>query len=131
MDSTEHLVITGVQWLKLAVEATGAVIIALGFLMAAGQFAHATIMRQTANFTETRFLLARYLALAVEFQLGADILSTAVAPTWQEIGKLGAIAIIRTGLNYFLSKEMREERAASIEDKKADVDSGHGEARRH
>jgi uncharacterized membrane protein len=48
--------------------------------------------------------------LALEFQLGADILSTAIAPSWDEIGKLGAIAVIRTGLNYFLSIEMREER---------------------
>ena len=46
----------------------------------------------------------------MEFQLGADILSTAIAPSWEQIGKLGAIAVIRTALNYFLSREMREER---------------------
>lgn len=48
--------------------------------------------------------------MALEFQLGADILSTAVAPTWNEIGKLGAIAVIRTTFNFFLSREMEEER---------------------
>ena len=68
--------------------------------------------RRPADFTAIRLVLARYLALALEFQLGADILSTAIAPSWQEIGKLGAIAVIRTGLNYFLSREMDEERAA-------------------
>lgn len=57
-----------------------------------------------------RLTLARYLALALEFQLGADIISTAVAPTWEEIGKLGAIAVIRTGLNFFLSQELKEEK---------------------
>jgi uncharacterized membrane protein len=57
-----------------------------------------------------RLVLARYLALALEFQLGVDILSTAIAPSWQQIGKLGAIAVIRTGLNYFLSREMESER---------------------
>ena len=46
----------------------------------------------------------------LEFQLGADILSTAVAPSWEQIGKLGAIAVIRTGLNFFLSMEMQSER---------------------
>ncbi|RZK11946.1 MAG: DUF1622 domain-containing protein, partial [Hymenobacter sp.] len=51
-----------------------------------------------------------YLALALEFQLGADILSTAIAPSWEQIGKLGAIAVIRTALNFFLSKEMQEEK---------------------
>lgn len=38
--------------------------------------------------------------------LAADILLTAVAPTWDEIAKLAAIATIRTALNYFLQKEI-------------------------
>ena len=62
-------------------------------------------------------LAARYLAMALEFLLGADILSTAVAPTWNEIGKLGAIAVIRTTLNYFLSREMQEERRTADNEK--------------
>jgi hypothetical protein len=33
-----------------------------------------------------------------------------VAPSFEEIGKLAAIAAIRTALNYFLSKEIAEER---------------------
>lgn len=98
-----------VQWLRLGVEMVGALIVALGVLLAAALFIRALASRQTADFNAIRLTLARYLALALEFQLGADILSTAVAPSWTEIGKLGAIAIIRTVLNYFLSKEMREE----------------------
>ena len=39
--------------------------------------------------------------------LGADVLATAVAPSWNDIGKLAAIAIIRTSLNYFLERELR------------------------
>jgi uncharacterized membrane protein len=38
--------------------------------------------------------------------LAADILRTAVAPTWEDIGKLAAIAAIRTVLNYFLEREL-------------------------
>jgi uncharacterized membrane protein len=57
---------------------------------------------------------ARTLAIALEFQLGADILSTAVAPSWDAIGKLGAIAVIRTALNYFLSREMQEEQRGAL-----------------
>ena len=110
MDSAQHLVIAGVQWLKLAVEVTGAIIISLGFVMAAGQFVRVSLVHQTANFNAIRLLFARYLTLGLEFQLGADILSTAIAPSWQEIGKLGAIAVSRTGLNFFLSREMQEER---------------------
>ena len=60
--------------------------------------------------SEIRLYLGRYLALGLEFQLGADILSTAVAPTISDVQLLAAIAVIRTGLNYFLSKELERER---------------------
>ena len=56
---------------------------------------------------EIRLSLGRNLALALEFLLGADILQTAVAPTWDDIGKLAAIAVLRTGLNYFLDRELK------------------------
>jgi uncharacterized membrane protein len=53
-----------------------------------------------------RLRLGRWLAVALEFELAADILRTAIAPTWKEIGQLAAIAILRTGLNYFLQQEI-------------------------
>ncbi|MFD1731493.1 DUF1622 domain-containing protein [Deinococcus malanensis] len=53
-----------------------------------------------------RLHLARWLAVALEFTLAADILRTAIAPTWEEIGKLAAIAALRTLLNYFLQQEI-------------------------
>jgi uncharacterized membrane protein len=51
---------------------------------------------------------ARWLVLALEFELAADILRTAITPTWDEIGQLAAIAVIRTFLNYFLSRDVKE-----------------------
>lgn len=111
-DATEGIVIQAVQWLKLLIETIGAVTVGIGMLLAVWQFARTAVLAQPTDYNAIRLTLARYLALALEFQLGADILSTAIAPGWQEIGKLGAIAVIRTGLNYFLSKEMDEERAA-------------------
>jgi uncharacterized membrane protein len=107
---TETTVVAAVQWLKLGVELVGAVIISLGILVAGALLVRNLLARRTANFTAIRLTLARYLALALEFQLGADILSTAIAPSWEQIGKLGAIAVIRTALNFFLSKEMQLER---------------------
>lgn len=46
------------------------------------------------------------LTVALELLLAADILATAIAPTWDDIGKLAAIAVLRTGLNYFLEREL-------------------------
>jgi len=55
---------------------------------------------------EIRLKFGSYAAVSLELLLGADILSTAVAPSWDDIGKLAAIAVIRTGLNYFLEREL-------------------------
>lgn len=59
---------------------------------------------------EIRLRLGRWLALALELLLGADILRTAVAPSWSEVGQLAVIATIRTGLNYFLQREIEASR---------------------
>jgi uncharacterized membrane protein len=53
-----------------------------------------------------RLRLGRWLTLAIEFELAADILRTAVAPTWNDIGQLAAIVVLRTVLNYFLQREV-------------------------
>ena len=47
------------------------------------------------------------VAVGLELLLGADVLATAVAPSWDDIGKLAAIATIRTLLNFFLEKELK------------------------
>jgi uncharacterized membrane protein len=114
--TAESTVFNVVQWLRLLVETTGALIIGLGVLTAAYQFARALIPPQIESYNTIRLTLARYLALALEFQLGADILSTAIAPSWDQIGKLGAIAVIRTALNFFLTREMWEEKKSTARD---------------
>ena len=53
-----------------------------------------------------RLRLGRWLALGLEFESAADILRTAVAPAWNEIGQLAAIVVPRTVLNYFLQREI-------------------------
>jgi uncharacterized membrane protein len=94
-------------------------------LAAATQFVRALMPPRVQNYNAIRLTLARYLALALEFQLGADILSTAIAPSWTQIGKLGAIAVIRTGLNYFLMREMREAGEISKEGMKNEAELNH------
>lgn len=114
MEAAEQFITSGVQLLKLVVETTGAVVIAIGFATAVFRFAGALLRGADGEFNSVRLVFARYLALALEFQLGADILSTAIAPSWDQIGKLAVIAVIRTGLNYFLSLEMESQRRAEL-----------------
>ncbi|HEX8281622.1 MAG TPA: DUF1622 domain-containing protein [Chthoniobacterales bacterium] len=114
----EHSIIWLVQWLKLGIETIGAALIAIGVAVAVVKLVQQLVRHDVAEFTGIRLTLARYLALALEFQLGADILSTAIAPSWQQIGKLGAIAVIRTGLNFFLSREMQDEQQTRAAERK-------------
>jgi uncharacterized membrane protein len=58
-----------------------------------------------------RAILVRYgrwLVAGLTFQLAADIIETSIAPSWQDVGQLGAIAVIRTFLNFFLERDLVE-----------------------
>ncbi len=102
---------TIIEWISRGVEITAASIIALAAASAAWQalktfFARAHSPEATVAI---RLELGRWLALALEFALAADILHTAITPTWDEILKLAAIAALRTALNYFLGLEIARE----------------------
>ena len=124
----ETTIINLVQWLKLAIETSGAAVIGIGVIIALYDFARALVPPQLESYNKIRLTLARYLALALELQLGADILSTAISPSWDQIGKLGAIAVIRTALNFFLTREMRDERENSSRLPPNETDTGLTEA---
>jgi uncharacterized membrane protein len=71
--------------------------------------------------TRFRVIFGGWLVVALEFQLAADIVGTIVSPTTAHLIELGAIALIRTFLNYFLNKELKEEKESLrpvIEEKK-------------
>jgi len=104
------------EWLRQAVgllvrlvEAGGALVIFWGAVRGFLQFLR-TALRPAPNvLAAVRLRLGRFLALGLEFQLASDLLRTAVAPSFEEIGKLAAVAAIRTGLNFFLGRELKEE----------------------
>jgi uncharacterized membrane protein len=49
---------------------------------------------------------ASWIVLSLEFALASDIVDTAITPSWNDIGQLAAIATIRTGLNFFLARDI-------------------------
>lgn len=118
LHSSESFLMQAVEWLQLCVEAMGALIIGVGVIVALVGFVRILLANGANDFFAVRLSLARYLALALEFQLGADILATAISPGWEEIGMLGAIAVIRTALNYFLMREMAMESATTSHQQK-------------
>ena len=100
-----------VSVLVIFVEAAGAFVIVVGAVWAFVGFVRVLVARGSAEmFIPVRLLLGRFLTLGLEFQLASDVLRTAVSPSFEELGKLAAVAAIRTALNYFLSREIAEER---------------------
>lgn len=95
------------------VEGVGAAIIVAGVVISAAMYLASELRIRPIAYEHVRLTLGRFLALGIEFQLASDILTTAVSPTFDDIGMLGAIAAIRTVLNYFLAQEI--ERAERME----------------
>ena len=102
---------TIIELLARGVEFAAALIIGLAALEATAKalllFVRRGAPAEAKN--EVRLTLGRWLAVGLEFELAADILNTAVTPTWSDIEKLAAIATLRTALNYFLQKEIEAE----------------------
>ena len=109
---------TLIQYLAHGVEFAAAIIIGLAAIEATLKSV-ALFFRRGAPpeaKNEVRLTLGRWLAVGLEFELAADILNTAVTPSWDEIEKLAAIATLRTLLNYFLEREIRQESSSRQRD---------------
>jgi uncharacterized membrane protein len=110
----EEFLVVAVGYLRLTVEAIGATIVGLGAVSTAFRYALSLLALREYTNADLRLHLGRYLSLGLEFQLGADILGTAIAPTWEAVQLLAAIVVIRTVLNYFLQKELERERREAV-----------------
>jgi len=107
----EDWVQRGAFGLALGAEGIAVILIAVALVVALWRTLRAAANRSAPHpWSDVRLDLGRSLALALEFLLAADIVRTAVAPTWNDIAKLGAIAVIRTGLNYFLQRDIEDVR---------------------
>ncbi len=113
----EELLVDALGVLVPVVEACGAAVIVVGARWAFGRFVVVGLRdRDAGAFVPVRLTLGRFLALGLEFQLASDVLRTAVAPSFRELGQLAAVAAIRTALNYFLAREIDEERRQIAEE---------------
>lgn len=114
-------------WLKLLVgylaagaEIAAALVIGGAVLRGIGTYLRQFFSRSKQHVDSTeviRLQLGRVLALGLEFTVASDILRTAVAPTREDILNLGAIVLLRTLLNYFLEREIRQGEQSRLADK--------------
>jgi uncharacterized membrane protein len=97
--------------IALGIEVVAVLVVAFGALDALIRLVR-TLLPREATFARRKEVWRRFgawLVLGLEFELAADIVHSVIAPTWVEIGELGAIAVIRTFLNYFLEKDLERE----------------------
>jgi uncharacterized membrane protein len=97
-------------YIALALEVVSAIVITYGAVKAILRLLMPRHYKlETAVWKKTTFLhLGTWLILGLEFELAADIIRSAIAPSWESIGKLAAIAAIRTFLNYFLERDVEK-----------------------
>jgi uncharacterized membrane protein len=105
----DNFVISLAGWIELIANFISILLIAAGVVVASYKVLQTIRRPDMLHYNKVRLAFSRYLVLALEFQLAADIVKTAADPTWTDLGILAVVAAIRTFLNFFLQKEMKEE----------------------
>jgi uncharacterized membrane protein len=112
----EELFVAFTDRAGLVIEAIAVLIVLYGSLEAFVGLLRSGV-RPHSTHGERKAIWRRYgvwLILGLEFELAADIIGSVISPTWEDIGRLGAIGAIRTFLNYFLEKDLERAAAAPL-----------------
>lgn len=105
---TFHNIINSISF---ALNIIGALITIWGIVVSLFEFLKKEILSraEAIKLNEAiRIRLGSYLVLALEFFIAGDIVKTIITPTWQSLGMLGTIVVIRTILSYFLTKDLKK-----------------------
>jgi len=103
-----HQVISNISF---GLNVIGALITIWGIIISLFEFLKKEILNRKNAIVlneSIRLQLGSYLVLALEFFIAGDIVKTVITPTWQSLGILGAIVVIRTILSYFLTKDLNK-----------------------
>ncbi|MDZ8118245.1 DUF1622 domain-containing protein [Pontiella agarivorans] len=98
------------QYAAYFLEIVSIVIILIGSLRALVPYIGRCLFSKEClrEFSATRLRLGHSLSLGLEFLIGADILKSAVSPSWQNLGLLAAIVTIRSVINFLLIWELKK-----------------------
>jgi uncharacterized membrane protein len=96
------------RYVGMVIEAIAVIVIAIGVVEVLIAMVPVLMRRQNTPHRERAVWLsfAHWLVAGLTLQLAADIVQTTVAPTWNDIGHLAAIAAMRTFLSYFLDRDV-------------------------
>lgn len=109
-----HYVALGIETIAIVIIAWGAIEALIGILRVVSRAGTTNQDRR-----HVWLMLARWLVAALTFQLAADLVNTSFDPTWDELARLGIIAVIRTFLSFFLDRELADTRDLQRQSKEA------------
>ena len=92
----------------VVIDAIALLIIAYGTLEALFKMVRLVVRSDTIHASEAWVRYWRWLVAALTFQLASDIIESSISTDWQSIARLGAIAVVRTFLNYFLERDITD-----------------------
>lgn len=94
------------------IDAMALVLIALATVVVFVQALRLTLRGHLTNVERRDLWLGygRWLVAGLTMQLSADIIESSIYTSWDAIGQLAAIAVIRTFLNYFLERDIADVR---------------------
>lgn len=104
----EQLLKQFAEYVALGIEAVAVIVVAIGAIQAVAGLLQPLTHRVPRGRKQVWQGFAIWLILGLEFMLAADIIRTIISPSWDDLGQLATIAVIRTFLNYFLEKDLEK-----------------------
>jgi uncharacterized membrane protein len=98
------------EYVALFLEGAAVLVIVIGAVQSCVIYIRRGLIKRSELITlmQSRFKLGLSLSLGLGFLVGADVVKTAISPTWTDIGQLAAIVVIRIVINFFLMRDMRQ-----------------------
>ena len=100
-----------ISWTTFVLNVIGSLIVLWGIMLALFEFLRKELLNRNELIPlneAIRLKLGSYLILALEIFIASDIIKTVITPTWESLGILGAIVVIRTVLSYFLTQDLKK-----------------------
>ena len=106
VETTFHLI---VRYGRMLMEAIGLVII----IITAFRCIMGMIGKKRNNY---RIILAKGICLALEFNLGGEVLGTVLADDFKDLGIIACLIVLRASLTFLLHWEIKNEKKEELED---------------
>lgn len=97
-----------IEYIVRLIEILSVIILLSGLALNFKEMMYAVLAKDIVRIKSVKNKIGIIVLLGMEILIVADIIETALNPTWEDILSLGTIVIIRTITSYFLNKELDE-----------------------